>query len=73
MINKISILETQTLNTSAQSSLMLSKHSELKKKLEKYKSIVENFIFSLERLNMLLKDQRAVFNHAGLGYKPHNK
>ena len=52
---------------------MLSEHSELKKKLEKYKSIVEKFTFSSERLNILLKDQRMIFNHAGLGYKPLNK
>ena len=73
MINKISMLETQTLNTSAQSSLILSKHLELEKELEKYKSIIERFTFCSERLNMLLKDQRTVFNHARLGYKPHNK
>ena len=73
MLNKLSILEEQTQDTSAQSSLMLSKHSELKKELEKYKSIVERFTFSSERLNMLLKDQWAVFNRAKLGYKPLNK
>ena len=45
----------------------------MKRDLEKYKSIVDKFTFSSERLNMLLKNQRAVFNRAGLGYKPHNK
>ena len=45
----------------------------MKKELDKYKSIVKKFTFSSERLNMLLRDQRAMFNHAGLGYKPLNK
>ena len=52
---------------------MIDEHAKVKKELEKYKSIVDKFTFSSERLDMLLKDQRAVFNHAGLGYYPNNK
>ena len=73
MLNKFFVLEKQTLDTSAQSSLIISEHSVSKKELEKYKSIVEKFTFSFEKLNMLLKDQRAIFNHARLGYKPLSK
>ena len=73
MLNKFSMLEKQTLDTSAQSSLIISEHSKLKKKIKKYKSIVEKFTFNFEKLNMLLKDQRAIFNRVELGYKPLNK
>ena len=52
---------------------MIDEHAEMKKELEKYKSIVENFTFSYKKLNMLLKDQRAIFNRIDLGYKPLNK
>ena len=57
MLNKFSMLEKQTQDTSTQSSLMIDEHGEIKKELEKYKSIVEKFTFSSERLNMLLNDQ----------------
>ena len=67
------MLERQTRDTSAKSSLILSEHSRLNKYLEKYKSIVKKFTFIFERLNMLLKGQWAIFNHAGLGYKSLNK
>ena len=52
---------------------MIDEKTKIKKELEKYKSIVEKFTFSSERLNMLLKDQQVVFNHVDLGYKPLNK
>ena len=52
---------------------MIEEHVKIKKELEKYKSIVDKFTFSFERLGMLLKDQQAIFNHADLGYKPLNK
>ena len=52
---------------------MIDEHAKMKKELEKYKSIAKKFTFSFERLNILLKDQQAVFNNAGLGYKSHNK
>ncbi len=45
----------------------------LTKELEKYKPLVEKFTYSSEKLNMILNSQRAVFNRAGLGYKPKNK
>ena len=73
MINKFSVLERQTRDTSAKSSLILSEHSGLKKELKKYKSIIDKFTFNSERLNMLLKDQRAIFKCVELGYKSLNK
>ena len=41
-----------------------------KNKLEKIKPFVDKFTYSSEKLNLLLNNQRAVFNKAGLGYKP---
>ena len=52
---------------------MTDEHSKVKKELEKYKLIVDKFTYSFERLDMLLKNQRTVFNRTGLGYKPSNK
>ena len=52
---------------------MIDEHAKVKKELEKYKSIVDKFTFSSKRLDMLLKNQRVVFNHISLGYKPLNK
>ena len=69
MLKKFSVLEKQAQVTSSQSSHMINEHAEIKKQLEKYKSIVKKFTFSSERLNLLLKDQRAILNRAGLGYK----
>ena len=73
MLKKFYVLEDQAQVTSSQSSHMINEHTEIKKELKKYKSIVEKFTFISERLNMLLKDQRAIFNHADLGYKLQNK
>ena len=52
---------------------MIEEQVKTKKELEKYKSIVDKFTFSFECLDMLLKNQWTVFNHAGLGYNPLNK
>ena len=37
--------------------------------MQKIKPFIEKFTYSSEKLNMLLNNQRAVFNKAGLGYK----
>ena len=60
-------------NTSTQSSNMIEEHVKTKKELNKYKSIVDKFTFSSERLDMLLKNQWMIFNRTDLGYKPLNK
>ena len=52
---------------------LTSENRILRLELDKYKPIVDKFTYSFERLDMLLKNQLAVFNRAGLGYKPHNK
>ena len=57
MLNEFSVLERQTQDTSAQSSLIFNEHSKLKKELDMYKSIIDKFTFSFKRLDILLKDQ----------------
>ena len=37
------------------------------------KSLIDRFILSSTRLNMMLKSQRAIFDKAGLGYKSYYK
>ena len=52
---------------------LLLQNKNYKEELEKVKPFVEKFTFSSEKLNMLLNSQHAVFNKAGLGFKPHNQ
>ena len=73
LLKKFSALEIKTQVTSTNHANMIDEHSKVKKELEKYKLIVDKFTYSFEILDMLLKNQRAVFNRAGLGYKPSNK
>ena len=48
----------------------LQEKKKYKEELEKLKSFVEKFTYSSEKLNMFLNNQRAIFNKAGLGFKP---
>ena len=52
---------------------MIDEHTKVKKELENNKSIIDNFTYNFERLDMLLKNQWAIFNHVSLGYKRSNK
>ena len=54
-------------------SALTSKNKNLKLELDKYIPIVDKFIYSFGKLDMILNSQRAVFNHASLGYNPNNK
>ena len=49
---------------------LLKKNQDLKKEVEKYKPIVKNFTYSSEKLQMILSNQRTIFNKTGLGFKP---
>ena len=73
LLKKKIALEIEAQVTSTNCVNMIDEHSKVKKELEKYKSIVDKFIYSSECLDILLKNQWMVFNHAGLGYKPLNK
>ena len=73
LLKKPSTLEINTQVTSTNHANITDEHSKVKKELEKYKLIVDKFTFSSERLDMLLNNQRAVFNRAGIGYNPTNK
>ena len=52
---------------------LISKNKNFTKNLEKSKSLIDRFILSSTRLNMMLKSQRAIFDKAGLGYKSYYK
>ena len=52
---------------------LTSENRNLRLELDKYKLIVDKFIYSFKKLDMILNSQRVVFNHAGLGYNPNNK
>ena len=45
----------------------------LKNEIAKLKSIVKKFTLSLNKLNMILENQKAVYDKAGLGYNPLKK
>ena len=45
----------------------------LKEELKKVKPFVDKFTYSSEKLEMLLNNQRTVFNKAGLGYETQKK
>ena len=54
-------------------SAITSENINLKLELDRYKPIVDKFTYSYEKLDMILNSQRAVFNRAGLRYKPNDK
>ena len=45
----------------------------LKDELKKVKPFIEKFTYSSEKLDMLLNNQKAMFNKAGLGYNSKKK
>ena len=72
------LIETKSLQSensllSQQVNVLKEENCGVKEELEKYKPIVEKFTYSSEKLNMILNNQRAVFNKVGLGYKPNQK
>ena len=52
---------------------LISKTEDLTKDLEKAKSLLNRFTLSSNRLDMMLKDQQAIFNKAWLGCKTYQK
>ena len=62
-------LETLTLEKEHQ----VNDNDLLKKEVKKYKDIVEKFTLSSTKLNMILDNQKAVFDKAGLGYNTYRK
>ena len=52
---------------------LISKNKNLTKNLEKTKSLMDRFILSSNRLDMMLKNQRAIFDKVRLGYKSYYK
>ena len=52
---------------------LVGKNEDLSEELEKEKSLLDRFILSSNRLDMMFKNQRAIFDIAGLGYKSYYK
>ena len=50
---------------------LLQENQILKKELEKLKPIIENFIFSFEKLQIILSNQKVIFKKTRLGFNPH--
>ena len=48
---------------------IFKENQEPKKKIDEYKLIVEKFTFSFVKLQMILNNQRAIFNNARFGFK----
>ena len=74
LTDKIIFLEKEKLfattkNFAKQNKELLQENKKYNDELEKLKPFVEKFTYSSEKLNMLLNNQRAIFNKAGLGFK----
>ena len=52
---------------------LIGKNEDLSKNIEKAKSLLDRFILSSNKLDTMLKNQRAIFDKAGLGYKSYYK
>ena len=76
--NKELKLENQSLvkqaeNLSIEKFTLIQENQNLKDEMNKLKSIVDKFTLSSNKLNMILENQKAIYDKAGLGYKPLKK
>ena len=51
----------------------MEENKTLKKEVDKLKPLVDKFTCSSDKLQMILNNQRRVYDRAGLRYKPSNK
>ena len=51
----------------------MKENTKLKKEIEILKSIVENFIFSFEKLQLMLNNQKVVFNKVEIDFNSSKK
>ena len=73
LTQEINSLKNQNLELNNEKNSLSKENLFLKDELKKVKPFVEKFTYSSEKLNMLLNNQRAVFNKAGLGYNSQKK
>ena len=66
---EIKCLKNQNLELNNENDLLSKENLALKNELKNVKPFVEKFTYSSEKLDMLLNNQRAIFNKAGLEYK----
>ena len=71
--NKKTNLDKSLKNLVKKNNDLISKTEGLTKDLEKAKSLLDRFTLSSNRLDMMLKNQWAIFDKAGLGYKTYQK
>ena len=48
----------------------LEKNDRMTKEVDKHKPTIDKFTLSSQKLNLMLDNQKAVFDKAGLGYNP---
>ena len=84
LLSKYKKLSSKYRKVEAKNQLLLKENSELAisknelskdnnrltKELDKLKPIMDKFILSSQKLNLLLDNQKEVFDKAGLGYNP---
>ena len=63
----------QNESISIEKSTLVQENQNLKNEIVKLKQIVENFTLSSNKHNMNLENQKAMYDKAGLGYKPLKK
>ena len=66
-------LKEQNLELTKEKNKILKENQISNEELKKVKPLVEKFTYSSEKLNLLLSNQRAVFDKADLGYKTRKK
>ena len=73
LTQKVNILKHQNLELTIEKDNLSKENLVLKEELRKIKSFMEKFTYSSEKLEILLNNQRAIFNKTGLGYKSQKK
>ena len=66
-------LEKSNIDLTNENNLLKKKSQNLEDELNKVKLFVDKFTFSSQRLDMILKNQKAVFDRAGLGFRSYAK
>ena len=66
-------LRKQQLELTKEKDKVLQENQSLKEELEKVKPFIDKFTYSSEKLDLLLNNQRTVFDKAGLGFKTQRK
>ena len=66
-------LEKLNKDLTKEKKILITKNDKLKIELNKVKPFVEKFTFSSHKLEMILNNQKAIFDKAGLGFRSYPK